>query len=85
VVFNILKKLKSNSAAGPDRIPNIFYKSVAKTISCPLSILFRSFIDLHDVPTSGNIQSLSLNLKKETHQTQPTIDPLHSPVLFAKF
>ena len=45
-----LGKLKSNSAAGVDALPAIFFKKTAPVLSFPLCILFQSFIDLHDVP-----------------------------------
>ena len=51
IINRILLDLRSNSAAGPDNIPSIFYKKSAAAISYPLSIMFRSFIDLHDIPS----------------------------------
>jgi len=33
-VKNILSKLKSNSAAGPDQLPPIFYRNTASAIDC---------------------------------------------------
>jgi hypothetical protein len=51
IINRILLDLKSNSAAGPDNIPSIFYKKSTAAISYPLSIMFRSFIDLHGIPS----------------------------------
>ena len=50
IVFQILKKLKTNTAAGPDKLPPIFYHHTAAAISHPLSILFRTLIDTHSIP-----------------------------------
>ena len=51
IIVHIIRKLKSNSAAGPDRLPPIFFKQIAAIISFPLSVLFRSFIDLQSLPS----------------------------------
>ena len=50
-VRSFLGHLKLNSAAGPDRIPSIFYRKASTSLCFPLSILFRSLIDLHDLPS----------------------------------
>ena len=50
IVKCILGKLKTNSAAGPDRLPPILLNRTASSISFPLSILFRSIVDLHELP-----------------------------------
>ena len=65
-VKKILSKLKSNSAAGPDQLPPIFYRNTASAIDFPLSVLFRSFLDIRDLPDEWRqaIISLLLNLKK---------------------
>ena len=49
-ITTILKKLKTNSAAGPDFLPPIFFHYTCYTISFPLSIIFRALIDTHSVP-----------------------------------
>ena len=51
IVFRLLSKLKINSAAGPDRLPPIFFRKASISLCFPLSILFRLFIDLHDLPS----------------------------------
>jgi len=51
IVNRILGKLKLNAAAGPDRLPPIFFRKTAKSISGTLSIIFRTFVDLHELPS----------------------------------
>ena len=51
IINKILCNLKSNSAAGPDRIPSIFFKKTSPIISFPLATMYRIFIDLHDIPS----------------------------------
>ena len=60
----MIKKLKSNSAAGPDRLPPIFFKHTASTISFPLSVLFRTFIDLHLLPPEWRHAIITPKFKK---------------------
>ena len=43
-IIKILKKLKTNSAAGPDDLPPILYNKTSKNIAYPLKQLFRTFI-----------------------------------------
>ena len=51
IICKIIRKLKMNSAAGPDRLPPIFYRQTEVSITNPLSILYRTIIDLHTLPT----------------------------------
>ena len=64
VVSRILGKLKSNAAAGPDRIPPLFYRKTCKSISFPLSIMFRTFLDLHSLPAEWKSSIITPILKK---------------------
>jgi hypothetical protein len=64
IVNAILKKLKTNAAAGPDGLPPIFYHYTATTLSAPLSILFRSLIDLRTLPAEWKISIISPKFKK---------------------
>ena len=59
-----LKKLKSNTAAGPDSLPPIFYHNTATAIDFPLSILFRSLIDLHTLPDEWRQSIITPKFKK---------------------
>ena len=47
-VIHILK-LKSSTGPGPDGLPAVFFKHTISSITFPLSVLFRSFMDLHDL------------------------------------
>jgi hypothetical protein len=64
IVNKILKKLKSNSAAGPDGLPPIFFHHTADSISFPLSTLFRSFVDLHSLPAEWKTSIIIPKFKK---------------------
>ena len=64
IVFNILKKLKSNAAAGPDKLPPIFYHHTASSMSYPLSILFRTLIDTHSIPDEWRTAIVTPKFKK---------------------
>ena len=57
-------KLKSNAAAGPDCLPPIFFHKTAKTISYSLSVIFRTFLDLHELPSEWKISYISPKFKK---------------------
>ena len=64
LIYKILTKLKPNSAAGPDQLPPIFFHHTAKTVSFPLSILYRSLIDLHTVPDEWRLSIITPKFKK---------------------
>jgi len=64
IVRASLSKLKSNSAAGPDRLPPIFFKHTASELTFPLSILFRTFIDLHTLPDEWRHANITPKFKK---------------------
>ena len=63
-VRRVLGSLKSNSAAGPDGIPAIFYRKGAPSLSFPMSIVFRSLIDLHDLPSEWRHSIITPVFKK---------------------
>ena len=64
IVLSILKKLKTNSAAGPDGLPPIFFHHTAYTLSFPLSTLFRSLIDLRSIPSEWKQSIIKPKFKK---------------------
>ena len=64
LIYKILTKLKPNSAAGPDQLPPIFFHHTAKAVSFPLSILYRSLIDLHTVPEEWRLSIITPKFKK---------------------
>ena len=66
VVLKILKKLKVNSAAGPDRLPSVFFNKTASVIAYPLSVIFRNnnnnnnnLIDLRSLPSEWKISHVT--------------------------
>ena len=64
IVKYVLKNLKTNSAAGPDAIPPIFFHHTSRTISGPLSILLRSFVNLHSLPSEWKLSVIVPKFKK---------------------
>ena len=64
VIQNVLKKLKKNSAAGPDNIPSTFYHHTASTISYPLDILYRTLIESHTLPSKWRLSIITPKFKK---------------------
>ena len=64
IVLKILKKLKVNSAAGPDRLPPVFFNKTASVIAYPLSVIFRNLIDLRSLPSEWKISHVTPVFKK---------------------
>ena len=64
-VTKIISKLKSNSAAGPDLLPPIFFRNTAAAICFLFSILFRSFLDLRNLPDEWRQAIITPKFKKE--------------------
>ena len=64
VIKRILSKLKTNSAPGPDRLPPIFYSKTSSSISFPLCIIFRTFIDLKNLPAEWKKSIVTPKFKK---------------------
>ena len=64
IISAILRKLKINSSPGPDQLPPILFNKTASSISYPLSILFRSVIDLHELPLEWKQSIVSPIFKK---------------------
>jgi hypothetical protein len=63
-IIKILKKLKTNSAAGPDNLPPIFYNKTAHNIAYPLKQLFRTFIDSRTLPQEWKNSIITPKFKK---------------------
>ena len=63
-LHSILKKLKSNSAAGPDGLPPILFHNASSSLIYPLSIMFRAFIDLRSLPHEWKHSILTPKFKK---------------------
>ena len=64
ITFQILKKLKTNAASGPDGLPLILFHYTAHSLSVPLSTLFRSLIDLRSVPSEWKHAIITPKFKK---------------------
>ena len=76
IVRAILRKLKSNSAAGPDRLPPIFFKQTAHELAFPLSVIFRTFIDLHALPAEWRHANITPIFKKGSHSDPANYRPI---------
>ena len=50
IISKVIRKLKVNSAPGPDGLPPIFFRETQHFIIFPLEIMFRTFVDLHEIP-----------------------------------
>ena len=64
IICKIIRKLEMNSAAGPDRLPPIFYRKTEAAIANPLSTLYRTIIDLHTLPTEWKSAIITPIFKK---------------------
>ena len=64
IVAKVLRKLKTNSSAGPDCLSPIFFHHTCQTIAFPLSILFRSLIDTHSLPSEWKTSFIIPKFKK---------------------
>ena len=64
IILKILSKLKVNSAAGPDGLPPMLYRETKKALIFPLSIMFRSFIDMHNIPSEWKLSIITPIFKK---------------------
>lgn len=50
-IFNVLCKLNSSFALGPEGLPNLFYKRLAYILSAPLASLFEIFFQSGSIPS----------------------------------
>ena len=64
IVLRTLRKLKGNAAAGPDGLPPILFKETTSNIAYPLALMFRSFIDLHALPSEWKLSHITPVFKK---------------------
>jgi len=76
IVQKIIHKLKTNSAAGPDNLPPIFFLRTEPFITFPLSILFRSLIDLHTLPTEWKLSIITPIFKKGSPSNPANYRPI---------
>ena len=64
LIFKVIHRLRINSSAGPDGLPPIFFRNTERTIIYPLSIMYRSFIDLHNLPQEWKMSIITPIFKK---------------------
>ena len=58
IVGRALGRMKMNASACPDKIPPIFFRKTGNSISFPLALMFRTFLDLHQDSTVRIIRIL---------------------------
>ena len=51
IIRKIIMKLKKSTGAGPDGLSACFFKHTVSSLLFPLSTLFRSIVDLHELPS----------------------------------
>ena len=76
IVLKILRKLKTNSAAGPDGLPSILFSKCAVSFVTPLSILFRSLIDLKSLPMEWKHAIITPVFKKGSPSDKSNYRPI---------
>ena len=62
-LLRVMKNLKTNSAAGPDSLPPIFFHHARFSLIHPLTILFRICIDLHELPNEWKFSIITPKFK----------------------
>ena len=85
IISNILKNLKTHSAAGPDRLPPIFYKNTSNIITHPLSIIYRTFIDTHQLPSEWKHSIITPKFKKVDTSNPSNYRPIALTCTACKF
>ena len=63
--------MKTNSAPGPDQLPSILFNKTASSISFPLSILYRTIFDLHELPLEWK-KSIIIPIFKKGSPSEPS-------------
>ena len=63
ILNRIMSKLKTNSSAGPDSLPPIFYRNARSSLIYPLTIFFRICIDLHELPDEWKLSIITPKFK----------------------
>ena len=75
----VLKKLlilKTNSAAGADGIPSIFYSKCSSFLAAPLAVLFRSLVDLKSLPDEWKHAIITPIFKKGSPSDKSNYRPI---------
>lgn len=50
IVYEVLKRVKSLSSCGPDKLPSLIFRKLALSLSLPLSLIFRKTLDTGKLP-----------------------------------
>ena len=53
-VLHALKKVKLIESSGPDGLPPVLFHKLANCLANPLSIIYKSFMSVGDVPSDGD-------------------------------
>ena len=68
--------MKTNSSAGPDGLPPIFYKSTATSITFPLCIMFRNFFEHLIIPREWDLSIITPIFKKVSPSDPKNYQPI---------
>jgi hypothetical protein len=63
-VLRIIRKLKTNSAAGPDGFPSILFKELSRYLTAPIAFLFNLIMQFGAVPTPWKLATVTPIFKK---------------------
>ena len=85
MLANIIKNLKSNSAAGPDHLPPIFFKKCMTPYFTLSALFFASLLISMICLRNGNYLLSPPNLKVAPHPTVKTTDQYLSLAPFVKY
>ncbi|MFZ2539438.1 MAG: hypothetical protein WAX04_11120, partial [Oscillospiraceae bacterium] len=85
IIGKILKKLKTNAASGPDSLPPILFNKASASLVYPLSVVFRTFIDLHDLPNEWKKSIITPKFKKGSPSSPSNYRPISLLALLAKY
>ena len=76
ILLPIMKKLRTNSAAGPDKFPPVLFKNTRDSLALPLSVLFRNYIDLHELPNEWKFAIITPKFKPGSPSTPSNYRPI---------
>ena len=76
-VMRAIKRLKNNTASGPDGMPPIMYKNLAQSLAEPLALIFESFMSVGAFQTTGDALLYLRYARAASLQMFQTIAQLH--------